>query len=129
MITIHSRLAELLAERGMTAQVLATKASLPVKRVEACCDRNNDALSLHELGMIMSALGNVALGDLFDTVVREDAAAGDRRGPVLKEADWHSVCAAAPDGVHRWYKDMSVSDSIYQEFVCHCCGWRLAVIL
>jgi len=78
---------------------------------------------------IMAAMGCTNIGELLDVSVQAEPLDFTSRGPILHEADWNSPCRDTVDGKHRWYKDMGVSDSLYQEFVCQGCRQRLAVIL
>lgn len=78
---------------------------------------------------IMAAMGCTNIGELLDVSVQAEPLDFTSRGPISHEADWNSPRRDTVDGKHRWYKDMDVSDSLYQEFVCQGCRQRLAVIL
>ena len=132
MIRIHCKLAELLKELGMSPEALAAASGLPLRRVSEYCMEDVDSVSLHELGLILSALGR-PLADLLEEAHVADAAQGeeaeDQQFTFGTDIEWDSPCAKAPDGKHRWYKDVEVSDTVYQEFVCEACKKRISVVI
>ena len=134
MTSIRCRLAEWLNDVGMTPEELSAASGLPLQRVAAYCSEEVDSVSLHEAGLILSALGG-QLTDLFELVHEPDdgAATGDaaeeQQFTFGTDLEWDSVCARTPDGRHRWYKDVRVSDTVYQEFVCQACKKRISVVI
>lgn len=128
MIKIKSRLTELLAEKHVTPQDLAVSSGLPMETIEQYCSEPIDTISLREVEKIMSALGCTEITDLLEEVLVEATPETDEEYPE-PESEWNTRCPTAPDGKHRWYKDMDASDPLYQEYVCFECGERMSVIL
>lgn len=128
-IEIRCRLAALLEEKQVTPEELSALTDLPVGRILEYCDGEADAVSLKELGRMLTALGCDRLSDILEEGLAGEAP-GDVGGtPFLMEGEWDSPCPEAPDGRHRWYKDLAVSDTVYQEFCCQACRKRLSMIL
>lgn len=129
MIEVRCRLRDLLAEKNVTREELAVASGLPEDRIQAYCDEDCDSVSLREVSAILSALGCADITELFEEHSVAQPGAQDDGAPPMFEEEWHSPCPDAPDGRHRWYKDMRVSDTVYQEFTCQMCKRRLSVIL
>lgn len=127
-ILVTCRLATLLEQKRVTPEELSMTSGLPLARIRAYCEGAPDAVSLAELGAILSALSCTNVAELFEAAVAQEAVPEDGVAPAY-EADWYSPCPASPDGRHQWYKDAAVSDTVYQEFTCRACGRRLSVIL
>ena len=128
-ISIRLRLAELLEEKRVTPEELAAAARLPFLKIQRYCDGNVDSISLTEMGIILSALGCSQITDILEEVADSTVSDDTANMPPLMESDWNSRCPASTDGKHRWYKDLKVSDTVYQEFCCMSCKRRLSVIL
>ena len=128
-IKIKCRLEELMDSKNITSEKLALASGVPEARINQYRNGTLESVSMPEIASIMSAMGCASISELLDVSIQPEAVDFSTRGPILHEADWDSPCAKGADGKHRWYKDTSVSDSIYQEFVCRGCGRRLAVIL
>ena len=129
MIRIRCRLAELLNEKRVTPEELATASGIPIEKIDVYYKGNMDSISIQEIGIILSSLGCTSVSDLLE----EDPVADDspvvNDAPPMVETEWDSPCPDSPNGKHTWYKDLAVSDTIYQEFTCKLCGQRLSVIL
>ena len=128
-IMIKCRLEELMDSKNITSEKLAMASGVSEARINQYRNGMLESVSMSEIASIMSAMGCASISELLDVSIQPEAADFPTRGPILHEADWDSPCMKVADGKHRWYKDASVSDSIYQEFVCRGCGRRLAVIL
>ena len=129
MIRIRCRLKELLQEKNVAPDELAVASGLSRETIEAYCDDALDSISLSDAGLILTVLGCTQITDLLEEELVEGPVAGTEEGESIPEADWHSSCTAAPDGKHRWYKDMEASDTLLQVFTCYACRKRLSVIL
>lgn len=117
---------ELLGQRGISPEDLASTAGLTVDRILAYCDDSTDAVSMKEIAAILYALGSDRLTDLFEAeLVSEEQ--GEEA--LIYEDDWDTPCAASPDGKHSWYRDVTASSSVYQEYFCTACRHRFAFIL
>ena len=128
-IKIKCRLDELMDSRNITSEKLAVASGVPEMRINQYRKGAMESVSMSEIASIMAAMGCTNIGELLDVSMQAEPMAFTSRGPILHEPDWDSSCPEAIDGKHRWYKDMGVSDSLYQEFVCQRCRQRLAVIL
>ena len=126
-ISIRLRLSELMDEKGVTPEELATASGLSQERIDAYCAGTLDAVSLGELGQLLQALGCARITDILEEQITAVEGGADDAPPV-RESEWDSPCRVSPDGKHRWYKDLAVSDTLYQEFVCRACGRKLSVI-
>ena len=129
MIRIRCRLKELLQEKHVTPDELAVASGLSKEIIEAYCNGASDTISLSDAGLILTVLGCTQITDLLEEELVEGPVAATEEGESIPEADWHSPCPAAPDGKHRWYKDMEASDTLLQVFTCYACRKRLSVIL
>ena len=128
-IRIRLRLASLLEEKQVTAEKLSLASGLPLQRILEYCDREADAVSLKELSAILSTLECGQISDILEEVVGEGISDDIEAMAPLSEGEWYTPCPASLDGRHRWYKDLKVSDTVYQEFCCQACSKRLSVIL
>ncbi len=128
-IQIRSRLATLLNEKHVTAEELSEMTKLPLPRIMGYVEDALDAVSLDEMGRMLSALGCHGISDILEEIIVTDGAADVEDTPPMTEGEWYSPCPVSPDAKHRWYKDLRVSDTVYQEFCCQACGKRLSVIL
>ena len=128
-IHIQMRLAALLEEKQVTAEELSLASGLPLERIQEYCEGEMDAVSLKELGIILSALDCSRMSDILEEVVGEGTPDDIEAMAPLSEGEWYTPCTASLDGRHRWYKDLAVSDTVYQEFCCQACRKRLTMIL
>lgn len=126
MLIIKCRLNELLGKREINPEDLAVTAGLPIDRILAYCDEEIDTVSIKEIGAIMQALGSEDLSDLFEAKMVVE---GQQEETLIYEDDWHSPCLASADGKHIWYRDVTASSSVYQEYFCSECKHRFAFIL
>ena len=126
MLKIRCRLNILLAEREKTLDELASASGLPANRIAEYCDENIDAVSMKEVGAILGALGVAELSDFFEMEFIEEEQGEET---LIYEDDWETPCAASPDGKHNWYRDVTASSSVYQEYFCSACKHRFAFIL
>ena len=115
--------------RNITSEKLAVASGVPKMRINQYRKGAMESVSMSEIASIMAAMGCTNIGELLDVSMQAEAMGFTSRGPILHEPDWDSPCPEAVNRKHRWYKDMGVSDSLYQEFVCQGCRQRLAVIL
>ena len=129
MIQIRSRLATLLNEKRVTAEELSEMTKLPLSRIMGYVENALDSVSLDEMGRMLSALGCHGISDILEEIIVTDGTVEADDAPPMMEAEWYSPCPVSPDGRHRWFKDMVVSDTVYQEFCCQACSKRLSVIL
>lgn len=126
MLNIRCRLNELLSQRSISPEDLAATSGLSLERVVAYCDEKIDGVSMKEIAALLGALGSTQLSDLFEVnVVQEDS--GD--GELIYEDDWETPCAVSPTGKHEWYRDVTASSSVYQEYFCAACKHRVFFIL
>jgi len=85
-IHIQMRLAALLEEKQVTAEELSLASGLPLERIQEYCEGEMDAVSLKELGIILSARDCSRMSDILEEVVGEgtpddiEAMAPCRRG-------------------------------------------------
>ena len=128
-VKIKCRLDELMDRSNITSEKLAMASGVPEMRINQYRKGAMESVSMSEIASIMAAMGCTNIGELLDVSMQAEPMDFTSRGPILHEPDWDSSCPEAIDGKHRWYKDMGVSDSLYQEFVCQGCRQRLAVIL
>lgn len=133
-IQIKCRLDDLMDEKDITPEELAMASGVSEMKIKQYRNGALESASISEIASIMAVIGCGDIGELLDVSVQDvpvenDVTDYDRDTPILYEIDWDSRCPDVRDGKHRWYKDMHVSDSIYQEFVCKSCRKRLAVIL
>lgn len=129
-IEIRCRLAALLEERGMTLEELAEASGLSLEQLEPYMSPTPETVSLPEIGAMLEALDGAGIGDLFESVARAAAPTpAESDAPPMFEDEWFSPCPAASGGRHVWHKDVAVSDTVYQEFVCEVCRRRISVIL
>ena len=128
MIKIKCRLTELLKEKRVSPEDLANASGLPLDTIQTYMSDSIDSISLSEAGLILSTLGCMDITDLLEEVIIEDVPEAEEGYPV-PEFEWNSRCPAAPDGKHRWYKDIAASDTLLQEFTCYACKKKLSVIL
>ena len=126
MMKIHCRLRELLEERNLTPQELAVTTSVPLDRILAYCNEDVDQVSMKEIAAILTVLNSDELSDLFD--VGKDAPPQSEAAPIY-EQDWDTPCPVSPEGKHIWYRDVTASSSIYQEYFCSECKHRVFFIL
>ena len=126
---IKCRLDELMDSRNITSEKLAMASSVPEMRINQYRKGAMESVSMSEIASIMAAMGCTNIGELLDVSMQAESMDFSSKGPILHEADWYTLCKETVDGKHRWYKDMGVSDSLYQDFVCQGCRRRLAVIL
>ena len=127
MKKLRSRLQDLMWEKHITSEALAEATGIDVKRVYEYRDGALRAVDLRELEAIMDALALTGLDELYelraddpDDLRLDDSVDGDN--------EWHAPCPANPGHRHDWYKDMEVSNSVYQEFECRVCGKRIHLI-
>lgn len=128
MLRIRCRLNKLLVDRQTSPEELAKASGLSVGRVVEYCDETIDAVSLLEIGAMLSALGCDNLSDMFEPISVDQAQAQDEPDLIFEE-DWETPCASAPDGKHVWYRDVTASSSVYQEYYCSACKHRYSFIL
>ena len=128
-IKIRSKLATLLYEKRVTAEELSEMTKLPLPRIMGYVENTLDAVSLDEMGRMLSALGCHEISDILEEIIVTEGDVDAEDAPPMMEGEWYSPCPVSPDGKHRWYKDQAVSDTIYQEFCCQACKRRLSVIL
>lgn len=130
-LQIRCRLGALLREKNVSPADLAAASGISEARVREYLDAGLDAVSLGELAALMTALDADRLQDVLELAPADDPAATPPGEPAraATEDEWESVCPASLDARHIWFKDMDVSDTVYQEFVCRACGKRISVIL
>ena len=125
MMKLRCLLADLLWERHMTPEALAEATGIASERVKNYCDDALTTLERGELEAILTFLDCDSLSRLFEVVSEPDSA---RQAVEFGDDEWHSRCPALPNGRHDWFKDMEVSNSIYQEYECRACGKRIHLI-
>ena len=130
-IVVRCRLAALLKEKGVTPEDLAEISGLDMDRIQTYLTRTPEPVSLREVGAMLTALGCTSVDALLEARLEPDSPPEALRqdAPPMFEDEWFSPCPASPDGWHLWFKDTSVSDTVYQEYVCQACHRRISVIL
>ncbi|MBR3239676.1 MAG: helix-turn-helix transcriptional regulator [Oscillospiraceae bacterium] len=128
-IKIKCRLDELMDSRNITSEKLSMASGVTEMKINQYRKGAMESVSMTEIASIMAAMGCRNISELLDVSTQAETMDSTSKGPILHEADWNSPCRDTVDGKHRWYKDIGVSDSLYQEFVCQGCKQRLAVIL
>ena len=127
MYAIRCRLADLLQEKNMQPDALAEATGIPLLRIEQYCENALNFADLTEAALILSALDCSALSELFSLETVADEEAAPLQTAVVVD-DWDSPCPCSADHRHAWYRDDTVSSSVYQEFVCASCGAQFHVI-
>ena len=128
-IKIKCRLDELMDSRNITSEKMSMASGVTEMKINQYRKGAMESVSMTEIASIMAAMGCRNISELLDVSTQAETMDSTSKGPILHEADWNSPCRDTVDGKHRWYKDIGVSDSLYQEFVCQGCKQRLAVIL
>lgn len=125
MKKLRSRLSDLMREKNITSEGLAQATGMDIKRIYEYRDGALSTVDLRELTDIMNALGCQELSEIY-RLVDED---GVSYAPSVDGNDeWSAPCPAAPGHRHEWFKDMEVSNSVYQEFECRVCRKRIHLI-
>lgn len=130
MFVIRCRLNDLLREKNIQPEALAEATGIPLLRIDQYRENALNFADLGEAALILSKLDCAALSDLFSLETLPD---GEVAPTALPEStgvtdDWDSHCPCSADGRHAWYRDDTVSNSVYQEFVCASCGIQFHVI-
>lgn len=126
MLKIRCLLNEQMSRRDIDPESLARTTGLTLERILAYCDESIEEISLTEVAAILEALGSDKLSDLFEPMLLPEDAGAET---LVYEDDWETPCAASPDGKHEWYRDVTASSSVYQEYFCTACRHRYAFIL